>query len=157
MNFYLVSEIRKDIDRVKNNLESKTEVFQNFKNQIDKSETQLIYYYKEEKRKLDEFENQFLNKKKEKLEDYSKLIINNYKKQYDTINNLVMDLNSKSLELKYYSNKINDMLTSLGKNNVSDIVNFNLIKTEDEFRKFKNNIDNFVNFLLKSRKFQKKR
>ena len=68
-----------------------------------------------------------------------------------------MDLNSKSLELKYYSNKINDMLTSLGKNNVSDIVNFNLIKTEDEFRKFKNNIDNFVNFLLKSRKFQKKR
>ena len=111
----IVSEIRKDIDRVKSNLDSKTEVFQKFKNEIDKSENQLIFNYQEEKRKLVEFENQFLNKKKEKLEDYSKLILNNYKKQFDTINHLVSDLNSKSLELRFYSNKIDDMLTSLGK------------------------------------------
>ena len=110
-----VSEIKKDMDRIRNNLESKKEIFQKFKNEIEKSESLLVCNYREEKKKLSEFENQFLNKKKEKLEDFSNLIINNYKKQSVTINNLVSDLNSKSHELKYYSSKIDEMLDSLGK------------------------------------------
>ena len=113
-----MSEIKKDIERVKNNLESKTDIFLKFKIEIDKSENLLILNYQDEKKKLNDFENQFLNKKKEKLDHFSKLITNNYKKQFDSINHLVTDLNSKSQELKHYSNKIDDMLISFGKNKI---------------------------------------
>jgi hypothetical protein len=125
---------------------SKYNLLKDYKTELNKSEAFLNNIFKEHKFKLKEIENCLLNRKREKMESLNKTIEINYLTQQDTVSKCLTEVELKLNYINLYIGKIQELLEYYENQKISEFANFNILKTEDEFKKIRLELETVVKF-----------
>lgn len=155
-----VEETKKEFEKNFFSLKEKCDYLYLIKNEIEKCEEFIEKMNEKQIKKLNNIQDSLKSNKKEKIENYEKLIEINYQSQKDNLNKYLKEIEYKEEYVDIYSNQIKDILLNSSKiinyeikfliicledKSKSEIASFNITKSEDEFKRMRNEFDNIVN------------
>jgi hypothetical protein len=135
------NEVKKDYLYLYESLKAKYNMLKDYKNELEKSELFLDNMLEEQRNRLNDIQNSIVTRKREKLERLNKNIEINFLTQHDCMSKYVTETELKLNYIELYIGKIEELLEYYATRSTSEIANFNICKTEDEFKKIRYEIE----------------